>query len=118
MIISWFEKRVRRNANNLFSVVHDNASPPKKGRMQWTELSYLPEPVQDRIARLRDWRKGISSQRGWPQYRIFDNKTLLHLAVKNPQSLEELEQIPGIKEKRKNDFGLVILELLKTQPHP
>lgn len=82
------------------------------------QLDFLPDEVQDRVNELQLWRKNLARTRGIPSYRIFNNRTLLHLATKNPQSLDEMLKINGIKEKRMEDYGSELLDFLKKRQHP
>ena len=121
MIISWFEKRVRRNVDNLFSVVHGNVETKvhvKKGGIDLKQLDFFPVDVQTRLMELQEWRKNLARTRGIPPYRIFNNRTLVHLATRNPQCAQELSQINGIKEKRMQDYGEELLTFLKKPQHP
>lgn len=121
MIISWFEKRVRRNVDNLFTVVHGNEEKQvhvKKGSIDLKQLDFFADDVQARLVELQEWRRNLARVRGIPPYRIFNNRTLVHLATKNPQNAEELSAIKGIKEKRMQDFGEELLSFLKKPQLP
>ncbi len=58
--------------------------------------------------KLRTLRKLLADERKVPAYIIFGDNTLRALAREYPQSLSDLEGIPGIGEKKRAEFGEVI----------
>lgn len=58
---------------------------------------------------LRGLRSRLAVQRGLPPYIIFSDNTLRALARHRPASATALAAIPGIGEKKLNDFGAVVL---------
>jgi ATP-dependent DNA helicase RecQ len=52
-------------------------------------------------------RKLLADERKVPAYIIFGDNTLRALAREYPQSLSDLEGIPGIGEKKRAEFGEV-----------
>ncbi|MBI4766143.1 MAG: HRDC domain-containing protein [Deltaproteobacteria bacterium] len=76
---------------------------PREARPDW------PKAVRDRIKALKNWRdqraKGLNIEPG-----ILMNNVLINaLALKNPRSLKEMEEIPGLKKWFKDHFGREIL---------
>lgn len=57
--------------------------------------------------KLRTLRKFLADERKVPAYIIFGDNTLRALAREYPQSLSDLEGIPGIGEKKRAEFGEV-----------
>ena len=57
--------------------------------------------------KLRTLRKLLADERKVPAYIIFGDNTLRALAREYPQSLSDLEGIPGIGEKKRAEFGEV-----------
>ena len=68
--------------------------------------------------RLRALRKKIADERKVPAYIVFGDNTLRALAREYPQTLAALEGIPGIGEKKRDEFGEVftaaIADFLRT----
>ena len=68
--------------------------------------------------RLRALRKKLADERKVPAYIVFGDNTLRALAREYPQTLTALEGIPGIGEKKREEFGAVftatIAEYLRT----
>ena len=57
--------------------------------------------------KLRTLRKLLADERKVPAYIIFGDNTIRALAREYPQSLSDLEGIPGIGEKKRAEFGEV-----------
>lgn len=64
------------------------------------------DPDQDtRFQALREWRKAKALELDIPAFVVFGDKTLREIAVKNPQSVEDLNGIYGIGEAKLEQFG-------------
>lgn len=61
------------------------------------------------FAELRTLRRTLADERNVPPYIIFPDVTLRHLAARQPASLEEFAEIPGVGERKLNDFGAAFL---------
>ena len=57
--------------------------------------------------RLRALRKKLADERKVPAYIVFGDNTLRALAREYPQTLAALEGIPGIGEKKRDEFGVI-----------
>ena len=64
--------------------------------------------------RLREWRKEKAEQQGVPVYVIASNLHLSEMTVKQPDSLDNLKQIRGFGEKKVNEYGKEILNLIRA----
>jgi len=65
--------------------------------------------------RLRSQRLAIAKESNVPPYVVFHDTTLLEMASKQPQSLEELRQITGVGEKKIAKYGEQFLAVLIRQ---
>jgi ATP-dependent DNA helicase RecQ len=65
-----------------------------------------------RFAALRAERSRLARDQGVPPYVIFHDSTLLALANRNPRSLSELADIPGMGEKKLERYGAAFLAVL------
>ena len=65
-------------------------------------------------------RKGIADERGAPPYVIFTDVSLRNMAREYPESNEAFLQIPGVGEKKLDEFGYAFMkcieEYLETAP--
>ncbi len=66
-----------------------------------------------RLERLRMWRTEEARARSVPAYCVLNNRTVAALAQHNPQSLAELEDIPGMGPVLCARHGETVLRLLK-----
>jgi len=67
------------------------------------------------LERLKAWRKEKGIQSGMPLYMIVSNRTLEELAAVRPQSREALLTISGIGQRKLEQYGRDLLELLVTE---
>ncbi|MYM19854.1 DNA helicase RecQ [Brevibacterium sp. 5221] len=61
---------------------------------------------------LRAWRAGQAKEQGVPAYVVFGDATLAALAQQRPTSLGGLRQISGVGEKKLEQYGQALLEVL------
>ncbi|MCK4756845.1 MAG: HRDC domain-containing protein, partial [Thermoplasmata archaeon] len=76
------------------------------------------DDITQRSENLRVWRRAKSDETGFPLYIVLQNKTIEDLAVKNPQTLEDLKDIFGIGEVKVANYGQEILEVLSGEGSP
>lgn len=62
--------------------------------------------------KLRVWRMQIARKKSLPAYMIFSDATLQAIAAKNPSSLQALQGISGIGEKKLSLYGEEVLAVL------
>jgi ATP-dependent DNA helicase RecQ len=74
--------------------------------------SLTSEQTAYRFEQLKALRLTLAKQRQVPAYVIFNDSTLLAMAEQNPQSLEELTDIPGVGSKKLETYGAQFLALL------
>ena len=68
--------------------------------------------VPKRIDRLKEWRDKVAMDLCIDPPILFNKALLTELAMKNPKTLEELDQVPGLKNWQKREFGEQIVALL------
>ncbi len=85
----------------------------KSGKLNLVDV-VLDEKQESRFQVLRQWRRQKSIELDQPAFVVFSDQTLKHLAIENPQSLEELKNIYGIGENKLEKFGWDILAELKS----
>lgn len=69
----------------------------------------LPSAVRKRIKALKNWRELRAKDLQMEPGILMNNALINALALKNPGSLNEIEEIPGLKGWFKNHFGREIL---------
>ncbi|WP_162126678.1 HRDC domain-containing protein [Flavobacterium phycosphaerae] len=87
----------------------------KKG----TETTKLAEedlsPQEHKIFNaLRHWRNDLAETLDWSAFRICHNSHLLAVAKTNPQTLHDLEMVPGFGKARTEKYGDAILAVLNA----
>jgi ribonuclease D len=69
----------------------------------------LSSPVRKRIKALKTWRDKRENELGLEPGILLNNALINNLALKNPQSIKEMEEIPGLKKWLRDHFGQEIL---------
>jgi ATP-dependent DNA helicase RecQ len=69
-------------------------------------------PNSSYMTLLKDWRLTEANQQGVPAYVIFHDATLAEIAARQPTSLEELAEIPGIGKRKLERYGEALIELI------
>ena len=72
----------------------------------------LDNHAQDRLTKLRDWRKARAEKRGVMSDVIISNDALIAIARENPATLEELVQAGELGEWRAREYGEEMLAVL------
>jgi ATP-dependent DNA helicase RecQ len=76
----------------------------------------LDADVRARFESLRAWRRDRASEQHVPPYVIFQDRTLLEIARREPGSLAALGDIPGVGESKIARYGTdVLAALLRSQ---
>jgi ATP-dependent DNA helicase RecQ len=94
----------------VLAAVLGKLKPKKK-----SDAQILNGDEESRFHALRQWRKAKASELDVPAFVIFGDQTLRELAIKNPQSLEELKDIYGIGESKLEKFGWDVLAELQSR---
>lgn len=72
----------------------------------------LDADVRARFDILRAWRRDRAAEQHVPPYVIFQDKTLLEIAVAEPGSLDALGRISGVGQSKLDRYGQGVLEAL------
>lgn len=98
------ERRIQKPAKPV--VVKVAKTKSRKSGVIDLELDQVQEI---RFENLRRWRKQKAQELDVPAFVVFSDQTLKQLAVKNPQSMADLESIYGIGESKLEKFGWDLL---------
>lgn len=85
---------------------------PVKSKQPTIVLRPLTAEERRVVERLRDWRRRLASSENVPTYMICYDKTLEHLAIARPQTIEELTNIYGLGESKIARYGAGMLSQL------
>jgi ribonuclease D len=69
----------------------------------------LSSPIRNRVKALKEWRDRRAENLGIEAGTLINNSLINALAVQNPRSINEMEEIPGLKKWLQDHFGLEIL---------
>jgi ATP-dependent DNA helicase RecQ len=72
----------------------------------------LSDDVRARFEVLRAWRRDRAAEQHVPPYVIFQDKTLLEIAIAEPGSLDALERISGVGQSKLDRYGKGVLAAL------
>ncbi len=72
----------------------------------------LDTDVRARFDALRAWRRDRAKEQGVPPYVIFQDKTLVEIAIQCPRDEHELGRINGVGAGKLDRYGKAVLEAL------
>jgi len=75
-------------------------------------LESMDADVRARFETLRAWRRERAAEQRVPPYVIFQDKTLLEIALAEPADLERLSHIPGVGQTKLDRYGAGVLQAL------
>jgi ATP-dependent DNA helicase RecQ len=78
-------------------------------------LPALDAPAQARLQALKAWRAEVARTHNLPAYVIFHDATLHAIAHLAPSSLEALQDISGIGQKKLQAYGDEVLRVVATR---
>ncbi len=74
----------------------------------------LAVEVEGLFAILRTLRKQIADEQFVPPYVVFADKSLRDMAEKRPQNLTQFEEVYGVGSNKRDKYGKVFLEVIRT----
>ena len=104
------------------STLSPDERKPKKSVVERTKkgapppaAAALDAPAQTRFAALKSWRAEVAKEHNLPAYVIFHDATLAAIAERNPQSVDALQGISGIGEKKLAAYGEEVLRVCEPR---
>jgi ATP-dependent DNA helicase RecQ len=71
------------------------------------------EPVDPDLREyLREWRRGVAKEQGFPAFVVMHDTTLEELCRRQPSSLEQVRQVPGFGVAKTQTYGPKVIEAL------
>ncbi len=92
----------------------DERTPRKRRRAPQPPPRPLTDTEREIVTRLKKWRLEKSFSEHLPAYMICPDRTLEHLAMERPSTLEELNAIHGLGASKIAKFGAELLEALRN----
>jgi ATP-dependent DNA helicase RecQ len=78
------------------------------------EVSDLKEADMVLYNKLRQWRREQAEAQGVPVFIISTNGILKQVAIRKPETVEELKNIRGIGKAKLEKYGQELIDLVKT----
>jgi ATP-dependent DNA helicase RecQ len=94
------------------------AKPAKKAKAKASSAALTANytPAQTALeARLRAWRKDEAAKTGKPAFMVFGDAALAAIVHRNPQTLPELLQVPGIGPAKADLYGAAITAVCRDE---
>jgi ATP-dependent DNA helicase RecQ len=99
-----------------------DAVRPARGAARPQPAALVAEEDEALLARLKAKRRELSEAQGVPAYVVFPDRTLIDMATRKPQSLDELGECHGVGAKKLDQYGTAFLAVLTggpvEAPHP
>lgn len=76
--------------------------------------AHLSAVQQQALDTLKAWRRAVAKEHNLPAFVIFPDSTLLALAERMPQTLADLQGVPGVGQKKREAYGPQVLEALEA----
>tara|TARA_B100000131_G_C17635832_1_gene417964 strand:- start:53 stop:532 length:480 start_codon:yes stop_codon:yes gene_type:complete len=73
---------------------------------------YIDHPL---ASKLRTYAKEEASKRNIPPYGVFPKKVVNEIVIRRPKNFVELKEIPGLGDKKIEEFGEDILDMVKDE---
>jgi ribonuclease D len=95
-------------------VTEEESTAPRRKRRAAPPVPTRPLTDEERktVARLKKWRMSKSLEMHRPAYMVCSDRTLEHLAMERPMTLEALQKIYGLGASRVERFGEELLAVL------
>lgn len=105
--------QTHRYGKRILSLIHQaQQSPPS---LPQKSKKQIPLEIRERYDRLHNWRKERAQKRGVESDVILHRHTMWELAHANPQTPEQLAQIPSLGPWRQTAYGTELLALLEQK---
>jgi len=75
-------------------------------------LDGLAPEARGAFERLRAWRREIAATQRVPPYVIFQDRTLIEIAVRRPRTADDLSHVSGVGEAKLRRYGAGVLQAL------
>ena len=87
---------------------------PRRNAGRNLAVEGLDADVRARFEALRAWRRERAIEQRVPPYVIFQDKTLVEIALQEPRGLDQLAVIPGVGAGKLDRYGPAVLEALEA----
>ena len=103
---------------SLAVIQHRDTTPVVHAqRLHITKKTSTRSESQELFERLRQLRKKLADEQGFPPYIILSDQSLHELAAVKPKNIEQFGQIHGIGDFKKKKYGEVFLKEINKNPN-
>ena len=104
-------QQIDRYGTRLLREIHRAVAIPDEDLLVYPREARpdLSSPLRQRIKALKTWRDMRAKKLGIEPGIFLNNALINGFALKNPRSIKEMEEIPGLKKWRQSHFGQEIL---------
>ena len=104
-------KQIDRYGTHLLQEIHRAMAIPDEDLPVYSREAGpdLSSPVRKRVNALKTWRNMRAKNLGMEPGILINNALINAFALKNPRSIKEMEEIPGLKRWLQDHFGREIL---------
>lgn len=110
------ERQLTMYGNGLLNAVARALEMPeeKLPRYPHRKTPAMHPLVPERIKALRGWRDGLAGKLGLDPALLLNKMLLTSLAVKKPTSIDQLDDLPSMRNWQRKEFGKDIVAILQT----
>jgi len=80
-----------------------------------TPRALVSEEDEPMLAALKSKRRALAEEMRAPAYVVFTDKTLIEMAEKRPQNMDDFSRLSGVGEKKLSKYGRIFLEVIKGE---
>jgi len=99
--------------NKVVGATGAPARPPMTTARKTNSDSSKEEPIDPDLREyLREWRRSIAKEQGFPAFVVMHDTTLEELCRRQPRSLEQVRQVPGFGVAKTQTYGPKVIEAI------
>lgn len=96
-----------------FDIRKDTLAPAKATRQKRAAAKQVAQEDAPLLAALKAVRRDLAQQAGVPAFVIFADRTLVDLATRRPQTLDDMTEVYGIGDQKLARFGQTFLDVVR-----
>ena len=115
----------RKHGDDLLAVVAEGLAdetplpdPPRRKRKRRSSRPKDAPSIERLYAPLKDWRNALVEEKGLSPVVVANNALLKEIARAAPETLQDLADVPGIRDWQVRDYGDEILDVVQAILHP
>lgn len=98
--------------NGSFDIRKDTLAPAKPTRSRRAAAKQIAQEDEPLLSALKAVRRDLAQQAGVPAFVIFADRTLVDMATRRPQTLDDMTDVYGIGDQKLARFGQIFLDVV------